>query len=171
MILTTNGARTLPLVALIAPPALFLVLRLLGSAGPATAPAGVAPQQQEAPLSAAAPQTTNQQRRAMDWLASRPATSDAESPMLHAKHQAEAPPPAPVAETPAPQADDPPFAVKSVMGAGDRVMASINGKVYRVGDEPAPGWKITAMDAKTKRVDLTGPGGKTISVSPPSRTR
>lgn len=45
-------------------------------------------------------------------------------------------------------------------------MASINGRVCRLGDEPAPGWRITAIDPVAKKVEITAPDGRTIEVRP-----
>ncbi|MBL8744830.1 MAG: hypothetical protein JNK58_00585 [Phycisphaerae bacterium] len=152
-------------VALLAPILAFAVILFVSQAGPASAPASPAPT-----VAIAEPTSTltKEQARAASWLASWTRPDRIESPMLYpTRRPQEAAPEAP-AEAPAaePAASIPEFVVKTVMGSGDRAMASINGKVYRVGDEPIPGWKIVSMDSKAKRVELSGPGGRTISIAP-----
>lgn len=155
-----------PALALAAPPAILIALVLSGQSVPAPAPAAtLIPEQPAQPT--AAPNAARAQQ-AIDWVQNWHAPASIASPMLyHAPAAAPAPAPAAV-EAPSVL---PQFVVKTVMGAGDRVMASINGKVYRVGDQPIPGWTIRAMDAKSKRVDLAGPDGQTISATPAAKPR
>lgn len=64
-----------------------------------------------------------------------------------------------VAYVPEPEAKpkeepDPQLEISSVMGAGDRAFASINGRVYRLGDTVATGWILEAIDAPARRVTI-----------------
>ncbi len=156
-------------LALVTPLALLAALRFLGGTGPASAPAASLAPPIAVPASTSAP--TPKQSIAAAWLAAWTPPDQIESPMLHPRHEEQAAAPTPTSHAPAPQPTTPQFTVKTIMGSGDRVMASINGKVYRVGGEPAPGWKITAIDAATKRVEITGPARQTLSITPQSPQR
>jgi len=82
-----------------------------------------------------------------------------DSPMEVIPAQTERAEPAPVAR--APQIDTkpkPPRVVLSTVLKGARgTLAVINGTVYARGDEVAPGWIISVIDAEQLRVELLGP--------------
>lgn len=135
------------------------LLRLLTGAGPQEAPAapgdgaaaGPAPAVVAAPVSAA-------QRRAMDWLRSRPA-GVAASPMDHPPAApAEVREPAPAAARAAAVEEVRP-AVTAIVGRGAGARALVNGKVLGVGDLVAPGWTVESIDAREQVVGITGPDG------------
>lgn len=176
--------RAAPAVAMIAPVLAAAALRFLSDAGPATAPAAIVALSEStldpAANSADAAAATGPGRepmnvsvsaaiRARQWLSNWTVPPDLTSPMLHpSPAPEEAPAPAPeIAPAPTPPpAADPTFTVTSILGAGQRAMASINGRVCRIGDEPAPGWRITAIDPVAKKVEIAAPDGRTIGVRP-----
>jgi len=43
-------------------------------------------------------------------------------------------------------------------------MATINGRVFGVGEEPAPGWRIEKIDLRSGVVTLNGPSDKTVEL-------
>jgi hypothetical protein len=154
--------RRATVIALVAPVALFGGFRFLADFGPAPAPAAV-------PVDVAPPHVpafNAAQRRAIDWLAAFTLPRDLRSPMIHPE-----PEPEQIVERPrdTEPAADPAFAVKTIMGTGARAIVSINGRAYRLGGQPVPGWRITAIDGPAKRVTLTGPGGRSIELSPAER--
>ena len=67
------------------------------------------------------------------------------SPMIHPEPEPEV-----IVEQPrdVERAADPTFAVTTIMGTGARAIVSINGKAYRLGGQPVPGWKVTAIDVE-----------------------
>lgn len=157
--------------ALLSPLLVFAALRFLADAGPSTAPAAPATIATSSEAGMEEPPPTPEVTRATAFLEAWNAGEPIPSPMRHPERAddpktTEADPPSLPAEIAIPE-----FAVKSVMGSGERVMASINGKVYRMGDQPAPGWRITSMDAKSKRIEITGPDGRTIIVTPQTLAR
>lgn len=136
------------------------LLRLLTDAGPRAAPAATGEPEQADPTPAVA--TTSPvnaaQRRAMEWLRSRPAVTVG-SPMDHP------PAAAPVERDAAPAAAQPAVveevrpAVTAIVGRGATARALVNGKVLGVGDEVSPGWRVTGIDAREQVVEITGPEG------------
>lgn len=153
--------RSITFIALVAPIAIFGGVRFLADIGPAPAPAAVPVEALPNPIAPAA--QTAPVRRANDWLAAFTLPSSLPSPMLHPEPQAEQ-----AVEQPreVERAAEPQFAVTTIMGSGARAVVSINGKAYRLGGQPASGWRVTAIDGPSKRVTLTGPDGKTLELSP-----
>ncbi len=49
----------------------------------------------------------------------------------------------------------------SIVGQGARSFASLNGRVYRIGDEVVQGWRITTIDPGSREVLLTNKTGDT----------
>jgi len=72
--------------------------------------------------------------------------SDTPSPMLEQQAVAAAP------EQVKQEDPDPIIEISSVMGAGERTFATINGRVCRTGDTVAPGWTLIRIDAPARRV-------------------
>ncbi|MBL0869509.1 MAG: hypothetical protein IBJ18_02915 [Phycisphaerales bacterium] len=116
------------------------------------------------PLSAA-------QREAQKWLHALDRRVPVQSPLAHAPAPADAPvirtsepitEPAqqPVAST-KPRAD---LSLGGIMGAKDRTLALIGGKVYRAGDTIEPGWTISQIDPRAQTVTITGPANETITL-------
>lgn len=150
-------------LALLAPTAAYAAFRFAIGIGPADAPASSSTADTPAPIPTVAPLTAAQ-ARAAQWLKSRQPAPHYPSPLIHPEPEPIVEPqPAPPA--PAQEASDPAFEVRSIIGTGERAIVSINGRAYRLGGEPEPGWKITAIDGPAKRVTITGPTGKSIELS------
>lgn len=56
------------------------------------------------------------------------------------------------------------LAVGAIFGGRGGQMATINGRVFGVGDEPAPGWRVARIDLRSGVVVLNGPSDKTIEL-------
>jgi hypothetical protein len=66
---------------------------------------------------------------------------------------------------PAPRIEGvPEFSLTTVMPNPIRPLAVINGRPRALGDEAAPGWVVTGIDGDARRVTLTGPDGRTVSL-------
>lgn len=57
-----------------------------------------------------------------------------------------------------------PTVVLTAIVTGRNPLAVINGGIFKVGDEIAPGWRIQRIDANNLTVTLTGPQDATITV-------
>lgn len=55
-----------------------------------------------------------------------------------------------------------------VGGNVENGLASINHRVYRLGDLVTPHWRITGIDTRKRVVTLEGPDGRTVGLSPPT---
>lgn len=149
-------SRWLPLAGIVAPLVAVAGARVLLSAGPAEAPAAdlePAASLVVAPVPASAPALTDDQRAVLEHLrTSGPIGPDA-SPMRR---------PAPAAKpTSAPQPAAGPdtspsdvLTLNAVVGSGTRALASIDNRIYRLGDEPLAGWRIESIEASARRVVL-----------------
>lgn len=123
---------------------------------------------------------TPAQQRAADWLASRASPASLRSPMDHSEPAA-APPVATRAPEPPrpPQGDDAPtpnagegsepaaraaaaprLTLTGLLVNGKSRLASINHRIFRVGDTVLPGWRLAAIDSKARSVTLLGPDGQ-----------
>lgn len=163
---TSSGlGRYLPLAGILAPMGAVIVARVFFAAGPAEAPAA---QASAAPLptvgltaAVAPPVLTDSQRAAIRYMDSLRDLGASRSPMARPEPPATTPPklgtvaPAPPPDNPA---DD--LTLNSLLGQGDRAVASISGRLYRVGGEVASGWRLTAVDVRARRVTLTHTDGR-----------
>lgn len=160
----TKRDRLLPLFALLAPIAAFACIRFLSAAGPAAAPASTQALESPVPLKLTQPASPAQQR-ASEWLSKWSMPPSLSSPMLHEDPEPADSVPLPVASAPAAApVIVPEFSVRTIMGTGERGMATINGKPYRLGGEPVPGWRITRIDGAAKIVEITGPDGRPLEL-------
>jgi hypothetical protein len=162
-----NRSRLVALGALLGPVAALWGMKLVVGGGPAEAPAAIASVSAEPQASALPPARGESQLRAEEYLAGWVMPPGVRSPMNH--------PPAPV--EPVPEAVMPPpalvaskepapaFAVNTIFATPAGGMATINGKVRRVGDALANGWKVESVDVKGRVVHLSGPGGATMELS------
>lgn len=163
--------------ALIAPTLAVQLVRLASDGGPAAAPAAVpgGPESSEgqAPAAKTRPLTTTQ-REAIAYLASHALPESIKSPMDSPDPQPVATTQAePVIQTPATAPAEtggpepvPALRVHAIVGTRSEALASINHRLHRVGDEVAPGWRITAIDPRDRVVRLTHSDGRTAVFSP-----
>jgi len=115
---------------------------------------------------------TSAQLAAQRWLRSLDRRVPVQSPLAHAPAPADAPvirttseptpEPAqqPVAST-RPRAD---LTLGAIMGAKDRTLALIGGKIYRTGETIEPGWTIREIDPRAQTVTIAGPANETITL-------
>lgn len=114
---------------------------------------------------------TSAQHAAQQWLRSLDRRVPVQSPLAHAPAPADAPvvrasEPStehvqqPVASS-KPRAD---LSLGAIMGAKDRTLALIGGKIYRAGDTLEPGWTIREIDPRAQTVTIAGPENETITL-------
>jgi hypothetical protein len=113
-----------------------------------------------------APALNADQQKAAEWVAKLPAKYDLRSPL---NHPADLPPP--VAQAPQPEAPkatpapapkvNPILGLKltAVLGNENEQLASINGKIYKIGDTVRKGLKLTSIDQRNARIILTEDDG------------
>ena len=155
-----------------APVLLILGLRSLFTAGPSNAnaagPANGHPSPAHgtvaAPAPLAAPALTHEQQHAMDWRATLNFETPLESPM-DARVEVvllptQVPDPVPV-QTEAPKINPiEGLVLTATMGNQNAAIAAISGKVYRIGEEVRPGWKLTSVDVRLGRILMTSESGE-----------
>lgn len=153
---------------------------VLGDAAPASAGAAVHAGMLPPPAMPDGPKSlTPAQVKAAQWLTSRPVALNLRSPMDKPDPVAAAPEPitatTPSITTPEPQpvADDTPrhLVLTGILGGGgesSRSLVSISHRIYRVGEEVVPGWRIGSIDGKKRTVTLTQSDGRTFELTPPS---
>lgn len=168
-----GSGRFMPLVGILAPMAAVLAARVLSATGPAEAPAAV-PEPASIPAAMlqatpAAPPLTDAQTAAVEYVAALERQAITRSPMMRSAPE---PKVEPTTETvrAAPPPEDPSddLALLSVLGQGDRAIASISGRVYRLGDEVVEGWRIQAIDVRERRVTLAHADGRECILEPDS---
>lgn len=174
-------AKLLFFATMLAPVLIVQLVRSgFGSAPVATAAAAVDPTAAPpAPAPAPARPLTDAQQRALAWVLAQPNTSPIRSPMDSpdpAPAIVHDPIPAPVesvkAAIPDEQVITPAFHITGIIGNAtsvgiERTLASINHRIYRVGDEVTKGWVVHDIDSRNRTVTLHGPDGRVVTVSPP----
>lgn len=111
---------------------------------------------------------THEQQHAMDWRATLNFDTPLESPM-DARVEVvllptQVPDPVPVA-TQAPAVNPiEGLVLTATMGNQNSAIAAISGKVYRLGEEVRPGWKLTSVDVRSGRILLTSDSGETAEL-------
>ncbi|MDX2115860.1 MAG: hypothetical protein SFZ24_09630 [Planctomycetota bacterium] len=171
---SARRSETLVAAALAGPPIVVLLLRASLTIGPSPATAALpAPAAPPALQAATEPALTPEQKAALGWIAEQSADVVTRSPMNHppaiaAEQPAEQAPAEPAAR-PAPAGQPPRFVATTIMAGPRGGVAVINGRVYRVGESPAPGWRVESIDAGSSTVELTGPDGQTATCTPQPR--
>jgi len=158
MKISYNRTEVIPAMALVGPLAVLFVIRVLLGNGPMPSPAATEPSDPTYDLQNAAANTstislTKKQQDALAWLSSHPLPTEFASPMYHPPASDDSPnlsqeygtekKIAPLAES---------AHLSSVAGMGKRAVASINGRLYRIGDELPNGWTITKIDVVNRQV-------------------
>lgn len=175
-----NKAKALFFATMLAPVLLVQLVRAGLGSSPASAVAATdagaaassAPAVPAKPLSQA-------QQKALSWIAAQPNTSPLRSPMDRPDPQpviVHEPTPPPVEPLLAPIVTQPfvmpTFNITGIIGVVssdgiEQALASINHRVYRVGDEVVKGWIVFDIDSRNRTVTLHGPDGRVITLSPP----
>ncbi len=151
-----DRSRFFPLAGIAAPVTAVMIARVMLSAGPSVAPAaGLEPYDQlppAVPTNASAP--SEAQEAVIRFLATLPSDGELRSPMAKPilPERVEHPP----HEPPVAEREDPceMLVLNSIVSKGNRALASIGNKIYRIGEEPLPGWIITRIDASGRVVVL-----------------
>ncbi|MDQ7013735.1 MAG: hypothetical protein Q9O74_07545 [Planctomycetota bacterium] len=155
-----DSARLIPLAGIMAPVTAVLIARVMLSAGPSAAPAaGLDAYDQLPPVAPVVTSPiTEAQQTAIDYLASLPSGGDLRSPMAQPKvREALELPPEQLVE----QIEDPTtrLVLNSIVGKGNRALASISNNIYCVGESPLPEWTITQIDTSGRVVVLRHSNG------------
>jgi hypothetical protein len=144
-----------------------LSVRTQGPSQAVAAPAAVlfdiAPPQ----IEPAAKAMTPEERRAADWLRTWTPPSDSASPMA-------ATPATNVADTQAPEAPGEPrfmrppsILLSSVVASRDKILAVIDGRVHVMGDDVAPGWRLSEIRRNPAEIDIVSSDGQTVTIRQP----
>lgn len=174
-------AKVLFFATMLAPALIVQLVRSgLGSAPVATAAAATQPAPAVTQLATASPHPlTDAQKRALAWVLQQPNAMPIRSPMdFPDPAPAIIPDPAPAPVVPAQAAVPlepvitPAFHITGMIGSApnvgiERALASINHRIYRVGDEVSKGWIVHDIDSRNRTVTLHGPDGKVVSLTPP----
>ncbi len=158
-----SPSKIMPLAGIMTPIAAVSVARMLLGAGPAEAPAAGIDGPVVSVVSSAGMVTkpfTEAQNTALIHLRTHSDPRPLRSPM--------ATPSAPlivedIPEHLEPRPDDPSehLVLTSIVGKGKRALASLSGKVYRVGDEVGPSWHITDINTAKRQIIITSDDGET----------
>lgn len=150
-------------IAIGAPIALVLLLRVMSGIGPAESPAAQ-PTGPEMPavVSSVSTDLSESDQAAIAWLKENGGRIPERSPMLRPHRGA----PEIVAVPTGPAEPDPAsvLTLASVAGAGDRAVASINGEIYRVRQSPLEGWTIVQISSRERLVSLEHVDGRVIEL-------
>jgi hypothetical protein len=165
-----GAMRWTQIVAVALPLGCFGTARWVLDAGPAVAPGA----QPEGPaLAVAVPvsrEPSAEQRRAMDWARAQSASRTLRSPMTRGVPVVPDPEPAPIAppaDPPAPPPDPAAlFTVTSLLEAGAKQLATINGLTYAPGDELAPGYRLERVHGHRRVAVISCPDGSMVELRP-----
>lgn len=158
-----SPSKIMPLAGILTPIAAVAVARMVLGGGPAEAPAAGIDDTVDPVVSGVGMVTkplTETQNSALTYLRTHSEPRPLRSPM--AKPSA----PLIVEDTPEhlePRPDDPSehLVLTSIVGKGKRALASLSGKVYRVGDEVGPSWHITDINTAKREIIITSDDGET----------
>jgi hypothetical protein len=168
----TARRRTVATIALLAPVLVVQGFRAFSGWNVAGSSASVArPVEQTAPTPVQSSPLSNQAKRVQEWLVARGPIDIKRSPMDHPPPVKAAPQPELVEAEPA---TEPKIAVKlpgkkyqlsAIVGGGSTNMASISGKIYRLGEDLEEGWTIISIQPRRMIVVLSGPDGQVVELS------
>ena len=165
------GTRWTQIGAVALPLAFFGAARWVLDAGPAVAP-GASPVSISPAIEPAPPrEPTLEQRRAAQWARGQNATRTLRSPMTRGVPAVPDPEPAPI-QIPEPEPTPPPpdpaalFTVTSLLEAGAKQLATINGVTYAPGDELAPGYRLERVHGHRRVAVISCPDGSTVELRP-----
>ncbi|MCH8985674.1 MAG: hypothetical protein IIB04_03560 [Acidobacteria bacterium] len=159
-----TGQRKAELAILAAPFALVLVLHVTTQVGPRSLSAQ--PRQFETPAGSTLSQPTHN-RELTQWISSLYIGPDMRSPMDHGPTpDVQVATPIDISPTSDPVFENPlkSAMLTSVIGTGQHALVVIDGRLLRMNDEPAPGCRITYIDAKRQMVGVTLPTGEVFYV-------
>lgn len=168
---TPGSGRFMPLVGILAPMAAVLAARVLSATGPAEAPAAeLEPTDTPAAMlqgMVATPPLTDEQTAVVEYVAALAQQVITRSPMMRPAPEPKVEPTTgTVRAAPPPEDPSDDLTLLSVLGKGDRAIASISGRIYRLGDEVVEGWRIQAIDVRERRVTLAHADGRECILKP-----
>ncbi len=166
--------RMIQIGALVTPVVVVQVARVMLGAGPAVAPAatdagaqGMNSPEMIAALDDPSIQTTDAQQAARQWCASLDFDAMILSPLDHPDPVGDEGPVEPGVDPIDLGPESAPRLVLTAVVAGSNgAVAFIEGRVFRVGDEVAPGWSVESIDARSRRVVIVGEGDAEIVLTP-----
>lgn len=171
--LKPSSRRLSEAAALLGPLALVVVMRSDRPEPIAPPPAAVLVSAALMAESGAPAPMSDDQRLALEWLAARDRDAAMVSPMDHptprpvrpvAVAEPEAVTPADEPEAGAEVSPLEGFKLTAIVGTSDGGLASINGRVYRIGDELAAGWRISEIDVQAQTVTATNEDGRSATI-------
>ena len=157
--------RSAGLAAAAAPLALALVARLGLGGPPATAGAATQSESPDIVAPASMPVLSEQQERVRLYAQAALAQPFAASPMHRMKSTAPIEPSAPEVRKVESVPATPHFEVTAVVVSSRQSLATINGKLRRIGDEVAPGWRLAQIDKVKGVLMITGDDGRHVEIS------
>ncbi len=161
-----DRSKLLPLAGIVVPVTAVLIARMMLSAGPRVAPAAGLDAYDQLPpvVSVAATPISQTQQAAINYLASLPSDGKPRSPMTRPRVREIVERPL---EQPVEQVEDPTkrLVLNSIVGKGNRALASISNKIYCVGESPLPEWTITQIDTSGRVVVLRHTNGTEVRLA------
>lgn len=159
-----DRSRVMPVAGILAPVCAVIAARVLFSAGPSVAPAAepaVPTQLNLTPTPPASVALTTEQTAALRYVTQTPPAREVDSPMARPQ-EPEVEPVRPVQVEPDRPAYDPTqdLELSSVVGAGERAFASINGRIFRLGEQVLEEWTLTSVDVRNRTATLTHADGQ-----------
>ena len=175
MNMPSRSPRLLHACALIAPAVIVQVCAMVLGTGRAPAPAAAATPSGGSLEAVLAPPRTAEpsppQQRALEYLRQRPAVgAPIRSPMAHEVAQTPTTPPPPVPPTTPDTGPEsvrlplPELRLTTILGNSRGGLAAMNGRICAPGDEVAPGWRLSSIDAAGDRVVITSTDGQTAEI-------
>lgn len=106
---------------------------------------------------------TDAQRRALAWIDEGNWKNALSRSPMHAPDAAR---PSPIVEVDGtPRIVVPTLRLGGIVSRGSEAIASINNRLFTVGDEPAHGWRIERIDQAARLVLFRGPDGRAVELS------
>lgn len=159
-----TGQRKAELAMLAAPFAIVLLLQVTSGVHPRSLEAK--PREFDTPSGHAVSQPEHN-AKLTQWIASLDIGPDMRSPMDHGpKPEVQVAAPIFIPLTSDPVYENPleHAILTSVIGTGEQGLVAIDGRLYRMNDEPSPGCRIIIIDARRQLVGVTIPTGEVFYI-------
>lgn len=150
--------------AMLAPPAVVLAVQLVGGwDGPTMTPAQPVAAPSSLPTAASPRTLSPPQRAAVEYLRTHALPEVIASPMREPAPRVESTPdpdPEPAPPEPEEISDAPNLQITAIVQSRQGAVATVGHRMLRIGDEVAPGWLITAIDASERVVRVRHADGR-----------
>jgi hypothetical protein len=133
------------------------------AAAPAAAQFGIAAPRPE-PV---AKPLTSAERHAAEWLRTWNPPSDTASPMVATPATNVVDPKQPESPSESRLMRPPSILLSSVVASRDKILAVIDGRVHMMGDDIAPGWRLSEIRRNPAEIDIVSSDGQTITIRQP----